>query len=303
MTFLAHLTTSRGDLPNLREFHSDGVVRMWDFSPSYCPRWLLRRRLEYAITGWCPPPPYRVLLPARTRSNWYIYFLYCPDGSLTRSQIFTLRRIRDLNFPLLAICAAPLNAAVPGELRACADALIMKGLRGYDFSAYTIAMHHLAEVSPGADVILMNDSVFGPFYDIRPFIVAAKWDLAGFCSSAEIENHIQSFAFIVRSLSLGRIKDFGRIFRRLYCFNSFGAVVHLQETLLARIAFRKLKVGSFWHDASGMTRNLTLDIPLQLLNEGFPFIKRSLLGKHHSKQDISLMREALSCLNHPAYDL
>ena len=95
-----------------------------------------------------------------------MYFVYTPDGSLSAAHRYTLDRLRSLAGGVAVICATGERGKVPAELNGLADAVYWKGLGGYDFSAYGLAVREIAARSPGADLLLLNDSVLGPFGDL-----------------------------------------------------------------------------------------------------------------------------------------
>lgn len=280
----------------------DPLVQNWTFVPSLT--WPLRlRRAARGLLHKRPPPPHEVLVPVRPRPEWIAYFAFLPDGQLTAAHRFTLQRFRDLGLPLLTVCATPSPSQVPDELRGLSDALSWKGMGGYDFSAYALALRSIAEGSPGATTTVINDSVFGPFHDLRRFSASAPWDLSGFTASSQLENHIQSYAFVLRDVSPTRLGHLAPVLPSAYAYDDMGEVVMHQELQLARLAARNMSVGAYWY---GDVRpqpdpyfDPTLFRPLDLVRAGFPFIKKSLLGKHKKFQKPSEIRSELDRLGHP----
>jgi hypothetical protein len=234
--------------------------------------------------------------------RWNCLFLFCPTGSLDDDQHGILRRIRALRGRLLIVAALP-DGSMPPPALDIADALVSKELRGFDFSAYRLALDLVARHSPGADAYLQNDSVLGPLVDLDPLVDDAPWDLTGFMASAAIENHISSFAFIVRAVTPERVAMLAPAMPPHQSYDRFTDVVLMQETRLARCAAGGMSVGSYWFAADApvvpglperLLRRITrgtnppaldlrgdpmLGMPLDLARQGFPFIKRSLFGK------------------------
>jgi len=172
-------------------------------------------------------------------------------------------------------------------------------MAGYDFSGYTLGLLEISRNSPGADVFVMNDSVFGPFCDLREVIAQAPWDLTGFTASNQVTNHIQSYAFIIRAVNKKRMAKLSTVFFPYIALSNMSAVVALQETRLARVASRHMTVGALWYGDKKEVIDPTLVRPLELLDVGFPFLKRSLLGKHQSFIDADLMYTRLQQFGHP----
>lgn len=257
----------------------DGLVRHWDFVPT--PLSPLRRlyRMRALLQRPVAPPRQLCLKPVTPRARWMVYFAYCPDGVLTPAHRFTLARLRALKLALLVVFASREPSQLPPELAPLCDGLYWKALPGYDFSAYTLALTEIAARSPGADVMLLNDSVLGPFADLDALMTRAPWQLSGLTANWQLQNHIQSYAFILRGLTPEVLRALRPVFFRRVALNAGHDVVLCQETRLARVAARSMSVGAFWYSGNISLPDPALMRPLQLLDAGFPFLKRSLLGK------------------------
>jgi hypothetical protein len=277
----------------------NGVVEEnWDFRPTRAPwgyrkaRWRARFRLRKRFPRFLP------LKPAFPSSRWTILFIYLPDGQLKAAHRFTMERLRALDRTLMIVCAAPRPEDVPPEILATAAAVFWKGLDGFDFSAYAIGLNAIADGSPHADVLVLNDSVLGPFGDLQSLLDRAPWDLTGFTASPQFENHIQSYAFLFRDLTPQRLQRLREIFSMTFCYDEITTVVACMETCFARVASRSMTVGAFWRGADDGT-DPTVEHGLQLLSQGYPFVKRSLLGKHRDRVDEALVRKTLLDLGYP----
>ncbi len=251
-----------------------GLIHNWRFSVSKIPLW----RRVFVVEGifWygLPAPEWSVIKRVNARNSWFVYFVFAPDGKLMPYHHYALARLRDYGASVLVVCAAQTAALVPPELARYADALYWKALHGYDFSAYRIALMEIARRSPGADVVLMNDSVFGPFVDPMSALSDCDWDLTGFTASSEIENHIQSYAFRIRNVVPARMRALGAVFFPVACLDRKDDVILIQETRMARIASSSMSVGALWYGAT--SQNPTLYRCAELVDAGFPFLKRSL---------------------------
>lgn len=276
----------------------DGLQRVWSFIPgSVSPRQKLQR-FRCFLWRKSPRPPYCVVKPVFPSNRWNVFFAYTPDGRVSDSQIFSVNSLRSLEVPLLVIVATDKLESVPPALLEASNALVWKGLSGYDFAAYRIGLEEIGTRSPGADVLIMNDSVFGPFGDVESLVALAPWRLTGFTSSYLGENHLQSYAYIVQSVDAGLLDDLADVLMPRHAFDIAGDVILCQELALGRIASRRMSVGSFWHNG-GSRSDPMLEVPLDLLNAGHPFLKKSLLGKMKSFQDVQAVRKRLIDLGHP----
>lgn len=270
-----------------------GLTRNWDFTPSPVKAWQRRANAELFLRTLHRNPPWQQIKPLTPRPEWTVYFLFLPDGQLSVSHRFTLSRLRDLGLPILAICATPGPGNVPQELHGLCDALVWKGVDGYDFSAYKLALWQISRRSPGADVFVLNDSLFGPFFDVRELLRSAPWDLTGFMGSNAITNHLQSYAFALRNVTPARMARLAAVFFPFMSVSDRDAVIHLQELRMARVAARAMKVGSLWFADADTIGNPTIKRPLEIIEAGFPFLKRMLLTKPLSFTKCPASKEAL----------
>lgn len=251
------------------------------------------------LKGMGPKPSFFPLKPVVPRADWTVYFVYAPDGLLTPAHCFTLSRLRDLGMNLFVVCATRTVGEVPEALAAYADALYWKALRGFDFSAYALALNVIARQSPHARVLLLNDSVFGPFVDVRHRIDGAPWDLTGFTASSRIENHVQSYSFVIKDVTRARVRSLWPVFFPRISLNTHVAVTLCQETRLARVAARSMSVGAYWYADAGKMSDPVLVRPFELLDAGFPFLKKSLVGKHSRFNPENAAEAYLAMQRHP----
>ena len=276
-----------------------GLVQDWDFQPSRVARWERRAALESFVRSAHRRPAWAEIKALTQKRCWIVYFMYAPDGTITPSQQFTLSRLKDLAQPVLIVCSCPDRNRIPDGLSRYCDALLWKDLPGYDFSAYTLALRQISRKSPGADVLVMNDSVFGPFTDLRQILCEDRWDLTGFTASSQLTNHIQSYAFRLRDVSPQRMTRLSSVFFPFFALSDSRVVVHVQEIRLARVAARSMKVGAYWFGDAKDVIDPSLVRPAELLDAGFPFLKRSLLGKHKRFIDRDLVIARLEQNGHP----
>ncbi len=274
----------------------------WHFTPS-APNVRVRATRFYCrFRGRVRAPAHLVLMPPVYTGDWTIYFAFMPDGQVQPAHRFAIAALKALGRKLMIICATRDAQAIPEELRSAADALIWKALPGFDFSAYGIGLRTLAAHCPGSDALVLNDSTFGPLNDLTPWLAGARWDLTGFTATSNVENHIQSYAFHLRDVTLLRMKALSAIFPVAHGYNRFWSVVLRQETRFARIAARTMSVGAFLFADHNDVEDPTWQMALPLVEAGFPFLKRSLLGKleHVAPREETLA--ALAAANYPIED-
>lgn len=262
-----------------------GLTHRWSYEPSVPTIAARLERLRARLKRGAFPSHAIVEPPRRALDPCVLYFVYAPQGTLSRAHEVTLQRVRDLGLALYVVCATPTVATVPAELRRYADAIAWKDLTGYDLSGYTVGLRDIAARSPGATVFVLNDSVFGPVSDLRPLIAAAPWDLTGLTAQDCDENHVQSYAFILRGATPQRMDDLSDVLTTQWACNWTDHVVAAQEVPLARLAARTMSVGAYVHARIAEAGDPMLGCAFDLLDLGHPFLKKSLLGKMSACQD------------------
>jgi hypothetical protein len=277
-----------------------GLVRDWTFSPSTPPLVVRLARAKSLLTGLRRAPQSSVIRAVTPRERWTAYFLYAPDGQLTPAHRYTLARLRALQRGLLVVCAVPSPAAIPAQVLDLADAVLWKSLDGYDFSAYGLALREVAAGASGADLLLMNDSVLGPFNDLTPVLDRPTWTLTGFTAWSAFENHVQSYAWHLRGVTPQTVRALRTVLPAHAAFHHFQQVVNCQETRLARVAAGVMSVGAFWYAPTQDLGDPSLRYAVPLIGAGFPFLKRSLAGgKLAGRADQQTVRRLLEDRGHP----
>lgn len=275
-----------------------GITTRWHFVPGKPPVTIRARRIG-ALLKAGPRPQLAAVIPAYPAQRWTVFFVYAPNGRINLSHLYTLERLRALTSNLLVIVASPSAEQIPPLLYRYCDSLYWKGLGGYDFSAYTAGLEILAARSPGARALILNDSMFGPLTDCSLFIEDPPWELTGFTASSLDENHIQSYAFVLDSITPARVKALREAFPRLISFSSPDAVILWQELRFARIAARTMSVGAHWFSNHRQVEDPCLVLPYFLVECGLPFLKKSLLGKMAHFQKPTEVRKFLARYDHP----
>lgn len=277
-----------------------GAQTFWTYEPSQ-PRLGVVFRRWWARPSRGPAPAWKALVPAGPRQRWLAYFIYLTDGQLTAGQRFTLDHLSREDASVMVICACPEHHPVFEELRPLCQALYWKAEGGWDFSAYAVALSELARLSPGADVLVMNDSVYGPFKPLVPFMDAAPWRFTGFTGNSLEENHVQSYAFVVKAIDAALMQALAPAMSTVWAYNAADPVILHQETRLARVLAPHFSVGAFWFGDNIKKPDLCLFYPRELVVAGFPFVKRSLVGKFaESFQKPEEVRALLESLGHPS---
>ena len=276
-----------------------GLYRHWDFVPDAVPWWRTCEVIKRVMFDTQRRPAYQEIVPVTPKTDWVVYFIYAPTGVITAAHLFSMSRLKDSGVALCVVIAAKENSTLAKEVLFYADALYWKELGGFDFSAFRLAMQEISKKSEHANIFVMNDSVLGPFADAKSLIAGARWELTGFTASSELENHIQSYAFVLKNFTQRKMQALNTVFFPFVSLNNMRHVVRTQETRFARVAARHMSVGSHWYGKVEVSGNPSLYKPIELIQAGFPFLKRSLFGINahlHSQDDL---RAILASQGHP----
>lgn len=296
----AFVKTLLGHRPSpMTQVGIDALAPNWTFRPSRPDGITAAVRLT-TLRGLSGAPASTAIVPITARARWITYFVYLPTGgTLTSAHRFTLAQLRRASAGLCVICAAPTPDDIPAELRDMVDALYWKAPPGFDFSAYAIAVREVARHSPGADLMVLNDSVFGPFVPVDTLWPMMQWSLTGFTASAQLQNHIQSYAFFLKQVDRRTVRALRSVLFTHFAFDDYRGAVYGQESRFATVAGRSMSVGALWYADGNTCGDPSVFAALPLLEAGFPFLKRSLLSKNAHFVDRAELISALKARGHP----
>lgn len=154
--------------------------------------------------------------------------------------------------------------------------------RGYDFGSWASVLNVLPQVRSAEFVLLLNDSILGPFGSIRDVVKnfeSSRADVWGSVTNPQILPHLQTFFYGFRRQSLEN-RVLRRFWRSVRPQASKDEYIWKYEIGLTRILLSEAFVldSMFAVGAFGPDRvNPTLDRWRELVDGGFPFIKRALV--------------------------
>ena len=277
------------------------VARLIPFVPDRIAPGLRAKRLAAFVRRARRFPDHRqMFLHPRPDRRWAVLFCYQPEpGSIDPGHRFTIARLQAEGFAILVVLAARDHAQGDAYAALGLDGLIVKGLSGYDFSGYTLGLKALVAAFGTVDVLVMNDSVLGPFHPLMPLIDSAPWTFTGFLSNNGVEPHFNSFAFFIRRADRRFLRRMRSVFLDRVAFDGQSPVAYLQETRMARVAARHYSAGSLFGPVSrhDMTFHY-LENPEGLVEVGYPFVKKSIFTKFADTFDQGRYAALLARLGH-----
>ncbi len=237
--------------------------------------------------------------------------------------LFYLRAIRDAGFEILFVSNGPLLPARSlAKLEPLCARIVCRRNVGYDFGAYRDGLRALGDLAQFNRVLLANDSVYGPLFDLSAVLSrcgdqAAVW---GMTDSWSIRYHLQSFFLLIgrEALTSPHFTSFwagvlplqskGLVIRRYevgFTQAMLRAGLHCEALFPYRVAAQDLvrasHEGRFSEDAIGpvmldffamLLRRVESGRPLNPLHHFWdhmisghhcPFIKRELLARNPAR--------------------
>lgn len=90
---------------------------------------------------------------------------------------------------------------LPTELHGVVDHFVPRDNVGYDFGSWRAGLEAIGALSDFDEIICVNDSVYGPLFDLAPAITSPRHreaDFWGMTISAQVRPHVQSWFFAMR---------------------------------------------------------------------------------------------------------
>ena len=208
---------------------------------------------------------------------------YSPNGRVTRSLETLIAALQHADYEVVLVRASEWNGPLDWPSGAAPRVpIIVKPNLGYDFGSWAVGMAHYRELLSRKYVILVNDSLVGPFASLAPLIEnfeASACDVWGVTQTTQFIAHLQSYflGFKNGSLADPAIRHF---WNSLPVENDKLTMVHKYELGLARLLFAEAFVtGAMFAPelVAQHGQNPTLVGWHRLLDLGFPFVKRTLL--------------------------
>ncbi len=154
---------------------------------------------------------------------------------------------------------------------------------GYDFGSWAVGLGMLPAIAEAPRVILANDSMLGPFSDIAPLLAdfdSTLVDVWGLTDTRQFSHHLQSYFLGFRDGVLAErpLRDF---FSGVREERSKWEIVKHNELALSALLRREgylIKPAFRGEDVVGAGQNPVIAGWRQLLELGFPFVKRQILS-------------------------
>jgi lipopolysaccharide biosynthesis protein len=197
-----------------------------------------------------------------------VFVHYDRDGAIHDYVIHQLRELLATGFRIVFVSNAPkLPPESIDQIAPFCHTILWRFNLGYDFGAYKDGLKSIENKEDLNAVLLMNDSVYGPFSRLRDLLAdidRSSTDYWGITDSWQISFHVQSY-FILFFPNALRSSAFKKFWRRMPYVNNKGWVIRNGEVKLSRVLAReKLRakvLAPYWSIAKEMSdRLVNLDI-------------------------------------------
>lgn len=135
-----------------------------------------------------------------------IFVHYDRRGRVHDFVLYHLQALRSAGFDIVFVSNSPkLDGNAVERLRPLCAAILRRRNRGYDFGAYKDGLLFVGDLSKLDEVLLTNDSVYGPLTDLRPVLSRCDGDKAavwGATDSWDQHYHLQSYFLLFKKEAL-----------------------------------------------------------------------------------------------------
>jgi len=232
--------------------------------------------------------------PGKKRLCLFSHFDH--DGKVDDYVVYFVKSLKALGADILFISTSEnLLESEIEKVRPYCVYLIQRKNIGLDFGSWQIGWARANtlynSVSRYDQLILANDSVYGPFFPMMELFTAMEkknLDFWGVSSSEELTYHLQSYFLVFESLAM-KSEALAGFWNRFLFYRSKGRIIQEYETGLTRLALaNRWKIGAWveFNRAKHQGVNSTLFSWDTLIeNERFPFLKTEVLKLNRARSD------------------
>ncbi len=234
-----------------------------------------------------------------SRANICIFAHYNKDSRIADYVFHHIESISKLGYLIIFVSSSNVQKKEIDKLKNIASTLIVRKNIGYDFGSWIEGYKYVSQNTQVQELILTNDSIYGPFYELHNIFQKMKSrnaDFWGMTDSYEISYHIQSY-FLWIGPNILRSDVWSEWIQSFVFYPSFlkGAIIQKYEIGLSKL----LRSHGFTFDSyisfldlvneisneeiikrnlSDSYKNPTLFLwDFLILNFQFPYLKRDLV--------------------------
>lgn len=230
---------------------------------------------------------------ARRHGRTALFITHCPEGRIRGHVEPYLRAFAENGTDLVLIIAADQHKnAVPQAILDLCASVYLRENRGFDFAAWAHVLLEDTDLLDSETLYLANDSLVGPldradFAGLLAKIDAFPEAVIGLADNFYYSHHLQSFFLALKKRCLSSYA-FSQFLQAVANWPDKNAVItECELTFSGRMRAAGLGMRSLFSAqnkhmslVNDPRNNRTLFDWENMLAQGFPFVKRSLLGEH-----------------------
>lgn len=241
------------------------------------------------------------------------FYAHFDEDNLIRSYVLdSLERLAPHCERLYFISTSRLSSTETAKLKPFVTDLQLRPNEGFDFAMWQFGLERYK--TSGQSVLLTNSSVIGPLYPLGPICQKmndAPCDFWGMTDSHECTWHLQSY-FLMFKPPLVDSDAFRRFWGSVLPYRDKHQLIRSYElglsTYLSEQGFKGAAYAAVdsWASVKLKARmarqrrmNPTLYFPLELLDRGMPFVKRSLFLDPQSNKKIKPVLDGIRASGYP----
>jgi rhamnosyltransferase len=255
-----------------------------------------------------------------------VFVFFDEDGIADRCIDYYLKALHDVTERIIIVSNSKINADTRALFQTHTDEIIVRDNVGYDIYAWKTGLEHIGfdNLKDYDEIILANDSVFGPIYPLRDMfdVMTPKnldfWGVTKHPQHDEdfteknthgyLPEHIQSY-FTVFSKSLLGTRDFADLWNTLPPINNLQDAIGIYETAVTKYFADRGFIYGVYADATEIYSNFkdnTILLPLTLAKKyKSPFVKVKLFSR--DQHEFSMAEEVAALpayiIGHTNYDI
>jgi lipopolysaccharide biosynthesis protein len=223
-----------------------------------------------------------------------------PSERFSEADSFLIKSFKEIGFEVVVVSTAvsgkEKHDKMWSQIHDFVDCLITRPNLGFDFGSWATGINHLEIVEKlRGRLILINNSVFGPIHPINKLLEEWKTEseILGVTSSNEFVRHVQSYFLGFRNTLVKEdcFSEFWRLnFSRKYKWKT---ILDFEMNWGAYFSRRGFNIFVRHESPEGFYRNPLTFHWLQLVEEGMPFVKKSLFFQNYDHIEMSNWKSEL----------
>jgi lipopolysaccharide biosynthesis protein len=179
--------------------------------------------------------------PSASSSRYAVYASYDRNGSVPDYVVDQVAALNALGYRVIFVSTSPrLSDERTSELRVLCWKLIHRYNLGHDFGSYKCGISEIGSFEGVRNLILMNDSCYGPLFDLSDIerqVQTGEADIVGITESWQHRYHLQSY-FLNMNGRVVRSPSFRRFWATLLPYQSRELTIRHGEVRFTQLMVR-----------------------------------------------------------------